>query len=651
MTSRIPLHRALAGVLFLAASAATWAQSTLPSTLSLSKEPLLGVPPKHPNVVLALSVEFPTVGAAFNRITYVAGTKYVGYFNPNTCYLYDSDNNYFYPSGSTGSNYTCTGKFSGNFLNWATMSSIDVFRYALTGGYRVVDTTTQTILARTYLPNNETPSGGILQPSNFYAHATYFPRRWVSTTESGNNGNIATVAPSSVTPFTLARMSVVNCRGDVLFGEWDSSGSPTCAAPLRDGRFAADDSSTVRRYKVRVLVCDATEGPARGDFCGKYQNSGSPIYKPIGEMQKNADNMRFSVFGYVIDQSTTRYGGVMRTEMKYVGPNAYDATFRLTGSNTRAEWSTSTGIFTDNPDAASEGNSGVVNYLNKFGNLSGHEGVYKRYDPVGELYYEGLRYLMGKAPSTAALSGAPFSAGMKQGFPVVDWTNSADPLVCSSQPQYVIAIADTNAWGDKTIPGNTYTSENDAARAVEADGMNVLTWTLNVGLRAKADGLLPLTDGAISSSQADTLDTWVDGGRGNSFAMAGLAYWASTQDIRTDASKPVNTGKQTVTTITIDVAEPSALKPTERQLFLAGAYGGASDPHNPNWMLASNPDALIAALQNAFARVTSTSGSIGGGTITAGTYVAGDTGIFVPYFDTSTWFGELEHYAVSVDSS
>ncbi|HEU0203243.1 MAG TPA: PilC/PilY family type IV pilus protein, partial [Burkholderiaceae bacterium] len=39
------------------------------------------------------------------------------------------------------------------------------------------------------------------------------------------------------------------------------------------------------------------------------------------------------------------------------------------------------------------------------------------------------------------------------------------------------------------------------------------------------------------------------------------------------------------------------------------------------------------------------------GTITAGTYVAGDTGIFVPYFDTSTWFGELEHYAVSVDSS
>ncbi len=34
--------------------------------------------------------------------------------------------------------HVCTNKWSGNFLNWATMQTIDPFRWALTGGYRVV---------------------------------------------------------------------------------------------------------------------------------------------------------------------------------------------------------------------------------------------------------------------------------------------------------------------------------------------------------------------------------------------------------------------------------------------------------------------------------------------------------------------------------
>jgi type IV pilus assembly protein PilY1 len=645
MTPSRSIQKLLVGAALFCALAPAAAQSTLPNALTLSAEPLLGVPLVHPNVALALSVEFPTVGAAFNRIRYTAGTKYTGYFNSGSCYLYNSSGEYFYPSGSTNSNYSCSGtKFSGNFLNWATMSSIDVFRYALTGGYRVVDTTTQTILARTFLPNGD--SG---QPSNFYAHNSYFARRWVSASETGNNDNIATVAPDTVTPFNPTRMSVVNCQDYVLFGAYgltNSNGTRTCASTDNDdGRFPGESTSTLHKYRVRVLVCDATEGPNRGDLCGKYPNGGSPIYKPIGEMQKNADNMRFSVFGYLIDQTTQRYGGVMRAAMKYVGPNNYDATFRLSGTNTGAEWSATTGIFTVNPEAASEGNSGVVNYLNKFGNLSGYEGVYKQYDPVSELHYEALRYLQGKAPTSSATSGTVTDV-MKQGFPVVtNWTD-ADPLKCSAQPQYIITIADTNAWGDKTIPGNTYTSQNDTARATDGT-LDVLQWTRQVGLRAKVDGLLPLPGGGISSAQADTLDTWVSS-RGNSFAMAGAAYWAATQDIRPDNNVAVNAGDQHVTTITIDVAEPSALLPTERQLFLAGAYGGADSPSNPNWMLASNPDALIAALQNAFSRVSSTSGSLGGGTISSGTYVAGETGVFVPYFNTATWYGELEKYAITV---
>lgn len=516
------------------------------------------------------------------------------------------------------------------------MSSVDTFRYALTGGHRVVDTVALTVLGRAFLPN-----GDAGQPTNFYASGANFPRRWVSSTESGNSNNIARVAPNTVTPFGVTRMSVVNCRDEVLFGAWDGVGTPSCSTPLRDGRFAGDDVTVVRRYKVRVRVCDATEGTSRGVLCGQYPNNGAPIFKPVGQIQRNAENMRFAAFGYLMEQTQTRYGGVLRTPMKYVGPNVYDASFRLLGANPNAEWNAATGIFAVNPDNAAEGNSGVINYLNKFGSVAGTQGVYKTFDPIGELYYESLRYLQGKQPTAAATTNLASNPNWKQGFPVA--TTWSDPLICAAQPQYVILIGDTNAWNDKTIPGNTSTAAGDQARAVETDdSLNVMSWTQAMGQKALADRLLPLTGGAISATQAANLHTWVDGSRSNSFYMAGLSYWAKTQDMRRDnAAAPLTQGKQNVTTITIDVAEPSALQPRERQLFLAGAYGSDDPKNSPNWAMADSPQNMINALDAAFARVSSTSGSLGGGTITAGIFEPTSTGVFVPQYNTQGWAGEL----------
>ena len=50
---------------------------------------------------------------------------------------------YFQPSAlATGTDgHSCSGQWSGNFMNWASMQTIDPFRWALTGGYRSVDTT------------------------------------------------------------------------------------------------------------------------------------------------------------------------------------------------------------------------------------------------------------------------------------------------------------------------------------------------------------------------------------------------------------------------------------------------------------------------------------------------------------------------------
>jgi hypothetical protein len=86
------------------------------------------------NVMLALSVEFPTAITRAHQEdgdTFVTTKKYLGYFDPTSATR--TTVAYFEPAGFAGANYTCSGQWSGNFMNWATMQGIDTFRWVLTG--------------------------------------------------------------------------------------------------------------------------------------------------------------------------------------------------------------------------------------------------------------------------------------------------------------------------------------------------------------------------------------------------------------------------------------------------------------------------------------------------------------------------------------
>ncbi len=107
-------------------------------------------------------------------------------------------------------------------------------------------------------------------------------------------------------------------------------------------------------------------------------------------MQKYATKLRFGVMSYLNDNSSGRDGGVLRAQMKFVGPYLADGTT----DNPAKEWDATTGVFVTNPDTSDATNSsvtdsGAANYLNKFGSLS-H--TYKTYDNVSELYYSAIRY-------------------------------------------------------------------------------------------------------------------------------------------------------------------------------------------------------------------------------------------------------------------
>ncbi|MGL6047957.1 MAG: hypothetical protein ACRC02_16060, partial [Vogesella sp.] len=106
-----------------------------------------------PNVLLALSIEFPTAGWAYQPNSarpsdkvFTPNVKYIGYFNNNLCYEYSRELGYFYAVAKVNEQGECQRKWAGNLLNWATASAIDIFRLLMTGGYRSIDTESKTVL-------------------------------------------------------------------------------------------------------------------------------------------------------------------------------------------------------------------------------------------------------------------------------------------------------------------------------------------------------------------------------------------------------------------------------------------------------------------------------------------------------------------------
>lgn len=79
------------------------------------------------------------------------GIDYYGYFNSHICYNYTAGK--FTPSNYTETK-TCEGKWSGDFLNYLTTSRMDALRKVLYGGYRAIDTKTETVLQAAFIPQD-----------------------------------------------------------------------------------------------------------------------------------------------------------------------------------------------------------------------------------------------------------------------------------------------------------------------------------------------------------------------------------------------------------------------------------------------------------------------------------------------------------------
>jgi type IV pilus assembly protein PilY1 len=97
-------------------------------------------------------------------------------------------------------------------------------------------------------------------------------------------------------------------------------------------------------FTMRVKVCDPSA--AAGGLEANCKAYGSN-YKPEGLIQKYADKMRFSAFGYLNDSSDQRDGGVLRARQKFVGPTA-PTPGQAPAANANKEWSETDGTFIRN---------------------------------------------------------------------------------------------------------------------------------------------------------------------------------------------------------------------------------------------------------------------------------------------------------------
>jgi type IV pilus assembly protein PilY1 len=595
------------------------------------------------NLALVPSVEFPTVISVANiDNNYISTITFAGYFDSGKCYTYiynaTESLRYFNPVRfSPSRECSNAGEWSGNFLNWAATQTIDPFRSALTGGYRVVDTATETQLEKARHPR--------------YDKTNNFPNRRLP--ETGNNASVV----AGATPFSAnnVRMRVSGLNNQMAFSlDGDATLIPN--TPSNAATFIAYDPTTTPTpvtntgylVSVRVKVC----------VIGLEETNCKPYgvnSKPEGLIQAYAKDIRYSAFSYLADDSLSRDGGVLRANQKYVGQTLQDGS-----ANSASEWSATTGVLVANPnpsDASASGvsNSGVINYINKFGQNTNN---LKTYDPVSELYYTAIRYFkkQGNVPSYSSVTG-----NQHDFFPVI--TNWEDPIQYSCQKNVILGIGDTNTHADRNLPGGVRSGKEPTLPTEVSDdtSINVQTATLRVG---ELEGV-----GTLNADSTTGLGCC----NNNSAYIAGLAYDSHTKDIRpADPASQAIAGKQTISTHWVDVQENGVLRTrATNQYWLAAKYGGFKvpddygDPYTgtvsiplsawwtsgdiqtnadkrpDNFYIASDATKMVDSLKKAFANIANEVQSTTASLATNSTRLGTDTAIFQSLLDSRRWSGDL----------
>lgn len=546
----------------------------------LAQEPLYTKQSQPPLMMMVMSRDEQLFNKAYSDYsdldedkiidtTYQDKFPYSGYFDSNLCYTYGSG--VFKASGdASGVNkHECSGTWSGNFLNWVTMSRLDVMRYVLYGGQRSTDDAAKTVIERAQIPNDLHAWVKVYTGSDI--------NKFTPLTASASFCN-ATIEANGA---PLMRVAAGN------WSEWASTSLYQCGK-ARSGDSGADTPRATTDYTVRVEVCDPGKASKRESFCRKYNDGTTDHYKPSGLLQTYGESGRLR-FGLVTGTySSPRDGGVLRKNIGKIAGNGAKL------CDTGDEINLATGQLCLKKDSGTEG---IINTISNFRidqwnwgsnwndcntyailNRQGQAGAKGNLDdpgtsggsaqkcsawgnPLAEMYAEALRYVGAGAKvytDTGDLSGLPKAIDwkdpyrdpskggnsycatcnilvMSSGLPSFDSDNiGAVPRLASAESATDAVGAAESINGKKFMAGRVALTARYASINTHEDICQALT----VNKLSLVRGIcpdIPTTEG--------------------SYMIAGLAKAAAETDMRPDLKDKPADYKVTATTYTVAMAE------------------------------------------------------------------------------------------------
>lgn len=352
--------------------------------------------------------------------SYTHDYDYYGYFDSGKCYTYSTSNGRFEPSRVADVDRYCnsgsaSNEWSGNFLNWATMTRIDAVRKMLYGGMRSTDTATDTVLERGFLPHDahafakyyDGADVNRLTPFDDNASDSQVEDRGVTicntTVSTGSNELSQDVDDPPLLRIAQGNFSLwaSNERWQCVWGS-GSNGNVAATTGIdahSSSPVKANDKLGDGDYNVRVQVCKSgLIGADNSENCQAYGSS----QKPTGLLQEYGERGSI-LFGLMTGSyGKNKSGGVLRKTIGDLSDeiDLTDGTFK-----TPADASTFNGII-DTLDKLR-----IYGYRYQDGTYFGvddsdqcgfqlssfDDGKCRNWgNPQSEIYLESLRYLGNK---------------------------------------------------------------------------------------------------------------------------------------------------------------------------------------------------------------------------------------------------------------
>ncbi|MHB0777337.1 pilus assembly protein [Halomonas sp. WWR20] len=372
--------------------------------------------------------------------------RYYGYFDNQACYSYDESltEGAFKHASEADNDGTCSGQWSGNFLNWLSMTRMDIVRKVLYGGKRYRDDTDHsTILERAYLPYDAHSFVKVVNDSSVLSHFTPFGSASAVSFCNTTGYNRTSGESKDVDAPPLIRVAT---------GEWPNWAANErwqCTWRNESGRSAGYASKRPEKnsaglgqkeYVARVEVCAHDE-----ENCKSYP--GSNESKPTGLLHEYADSIDFGLVSGSYENNLS--GGVLRANIRSFNEeiNANTGVFdsKVTGivSNLDAfrisRYRYSDGTYDNDGCPWGKKLSDIENgECSSWGN------------PFAEMVEETLNYLTGGERTSAFSVGAgSVESEYVTGLTSPEWENDTDSTWCAAQTMILMNSSEVSFDSDQ----------------------------------------------------------------------------------------------------------------------------------------------------------------------------------------------------------